>query len=229
MYICQVNGKLTSMLSTNILLADPEHLTRIGLRTLVAELEGFEIVGEAKDEKQLLKELITKKPDIVVLDYNHPSLFSPSTIGKIKKQSVETKVMVITSDNNKANIYQVLESGVNSFLTKTCDQKEFVDAFRALVKSEKFFCNRILEYLLEKSFSRPEAANITPLTPREIEIVRLISKGLIAKEIGSELNLSTHTIYTHRKKIMRKLNISSSSELVMYALNAGIIESPLPK
>ena len=217
------------MLSTNILLADPEHLTRIGLRALVSSIDGLQIVSEVNNEDELLKELIQKSPDIVVVDYNHPSLFQPSSISRIKKQLPETKIMVITSDNNKANIYRVLELGVNSFLTKTCDETEFVDAFKAVVKGEKFFCTRILDYLLEKSFSRPEPVATTPLTPREIEIVRLIAKGLIAKEIGSELNLSTHTIYTHRKKIMRKLSISSSSELVMYALNVGIIESPLPK
>ncbi len=217
------------MLSTNILLADPEHLTRIGLRTLVSKIDGLQIVCEVNDEKNLLQELIARSPDIVVLDYNHPDHFTPTSVAKIKKQQPEVRIMVITSDNDKANIYQVLELGVNSFLTKTCDETEFVDAFKALVKGEKFFCTRILDYLLEKSFSRPEPVTVTPLTPREIEIVRLIAKGLIAKEIGSELNLSTHTIYTHRKKIMRKLNISSSSELVMYALNVGIIESPLPK
>lgn len=199
------------------------------MKTLVSEIEGLEIVSEVNNEKDLMQELISKSPDIVVLDYNHPNHFHPASVSKIKKQLPEARIMVITSDNNKANIYQVLELGVNSFMTKTCDQTEFVDAFKALVKGEKFFCTRILDYLLEKSFSRPEPIPTTPLTPREIEIVRLIAKGLIAKEIGSELNLSTHTIYTHRKKIMRKLNISSSSELVMYALNAGIIESPLPK
>lgn len=217
------------MLSTNILLADPEHLTRIGLRTLVSGIDGLQIVCEVNDEDDLLQELIAKEPDIVVLDYNHPDHFTPASVAKIKKQLPEARIMVITSDNDKANIYQVLELGVNSFLTKTCDETEFVDAFKALVKGEKFFCTRILDYLLEKSFSRPEPVTTTPLTPREIEIVRLVAKGLIAKEIGSELNLSTHTIYTHRKKIMRKLNISSSSELVMYALNVGIIKSPLPK
>lgn len=216
------------MLSTNILLADPEHLTRIGLRALVSKIEGLEIVSEVNNEKDLMQELISKAPDIVVLDYNHPDRFKPASVSKIKKQLPEVRIMVITSDNDKANIYQVLELGVNSFLTKTCDETEFIDAFKALVKGEKFFCTRILDYLLEKSFSQPEPIPTTPLTPREIEIVRLIAKGLIAKEIGSELNLSTHTIYTHRKKIMRKLNISSSSELVMYALNVGIIESPLP-
>ncbi len=223
------NGKLVNMLPTNILLADPEHLSRLGLKTLLSSLDTMQIIGEALNEKDLLKQSVEKNPDIIVLDYNYPNQFSPSTVAKIKKQQEGVKIMVITSDNDKVNIYRVLELGVNSFLTKTCDETEFVDAFKALAKGEKFFCTRILDYLLEKSFAQPEPATSTPLTPREIEIVRLIAKGLIAKEIGSELNLSTHTIYTHRKKIMRKLNISSSSELVMYALNVGIIESPLKK
>lgn len=217
------------MSSTHIIVADPEHLTRIGLKSLLSEQDKLSIASEAMNEKQLMHQLKTKAPDIVVLDYNQPQYFSPSTVSKIKKQSPDTKIMIITADNNKANIYQVLEWGVSSFLTKTCDEVEIMEAFRALGKGEKFFCTRILDYLLEKSFARPEVALTTPLTPREIEIVRLIAKGLIAKEIGHELNLSTHTIYTHRKKIMRKLQISSSSELVMYAINKGIVESPLPK
>lgn len=224
-----LNGKIVKMQAVNIILADPEHLSRIGMKSLLSDQDNLSIVGEAMNEKQLLQQLKTKAPQIVVLDYNQPHYFSTATVSRIKKLNPETSIMIVTSDNNKANIYQVLELGVNSFLSKTCDENEIKEAFRALGKGEKFFCNRVLDYLLEKSFSRPEPTLSTPLTPREIEIVRLIAKGLIAKEIGNELNLSTHTIYTHRKKIMRKLQIGSSSELVMYAINRGIIESPLPK
>ena len=217
------------MQPTNIIIADPEFLTRKGLRVLLAHEEGLVIRQEVENEQELLKVMGRSGREIIVLDYNQPKHFSTVTVTKIKQHNPEAIILVITADNNKANIYQVLETGVRSFLTKTCDEKEVLDAFRALVKGEKFYCNRILDYLLEKSFSPQERKPEIPLTPREIEVVRLIARGLIAKEIGNELNLSTHTIYTHRKNIMKKLKINSASELVMYALNTGLIESPVDR
>jgi DNA-binding NarL/FixJ family response regulator len=136
-------------------------------------------------------------------------------------------ILIISGDEDKKAIYDVLESGVNSFLTKTCDEHEIKDAIAATAKGDKFYCTRIIDYLLEKSFAKDEVEDCspTPLSPREVEIVRLIAQGLIAKEIADELSLSTHTIYTHRKNIMKKLNMNSSSELILYALNNGLVSS----
>ena len=112
---------------------------------------------------------------------------------------------------------------MNSFLSKQCDEKEILDAVLATAKGEKFYCTNVLNYLLEKSFPKETECKPLPLSAREVEIVQLISTGLIAKEIAGKLNLSTHTIYTHRKNIMKKLGIGSTSELVLYAVNEGIV------
>ena len=111
---------------------------------------------------------------------------------------------------------------VNSFLSKKCDEKEIIDAVHATSKNEKYYCTNVLNCLLEKSFPKDDCSP-RPLSPREIEVVQLVAKGLIAKEIASELYLSTHTIYTHRKNIMKKLKIGTTSELVLYAVREGII------
>jgi DNA-binding NarL/FixJ family response regulator len=100
-----------------------------------------------------------------------------------------------------------------------------VDAIRATAKGEKFFCTRIVDYLLEKSFAKADNCEQSPLTPREIEIVQLVAKALTAKEIAGTLNLSTHTVYTHRKNIMKKLNLSTSTEMVLYAVQNGYISN----
>lgn len=210
----------------SIILADAQYLIRLGLKHLLSAKAHFQIVAEVVDEEDLLAELMEQHPNVVILDYDQEDNFSPSTISRIKEISPTSNILVISADNNKKNIYQVLESGVNSFLTKTCDEDEIVDAVKATAKGEKFFCTRVLDYLLEKSFAKEEIdCAPTPLSPREIEIVRLIARGHIAKEIASKLNLSTHTIYTHRKNIMKKLQLGSSSELVLYAVNKGIVEN----
>jgi len=215
------------MSKTTIAIADAQYLIRVGLRHLIEEFEQFEIVGEAGCEKELIKILEHHSPDVVILDYQQPKNFDLSSIEKIKSTSPESKILVISGDNEKENIYQVVQNGVSSFLTKSCDEEEIINAIKATAKQEKFFCNKILNFILEKSFAKPEDGSPIPLSSREIEIVRLVVDGKIAKEIASELNLSTHTIYTHRKNIMNKLELKSTSELVLYALEKGIVKSPI--
>ncbi len=215
------------MQTPSILIADSQYLIRLGLKNLIRNNTGFKVISEAHNESDLCNFLNKEKVDIIILDYNQPGSFEIGTIQKINKIAPKTNVFIISADNNKNNIYEVLELGVSSFLTKQCEQDEILNAIKATAKGEKFFCNNVLNYILEKSFSPEENSDCspTPLSFREIQIVKLIADGKIAKEIANDLKLSTHTIYTHRKNIMRKLEINSTSELVIYAINHGIIKS----
>ena len=115
-------------------------------------------------------------------------------------------------------------SGVTCFITKECDEGEILEGIEAARTGRKFFCNKILNLLLEKSFgSQADNCDPSPLTPREREIVILTARGLVAKEIAYELDLSTHTVYTHKKNIMKKLNFSSPVQLALYAIENGMI------
>ena len=224
----------------SITLADSQYLIRIGLKHLFDKHSHIRVVSEAGDEEELAEQLVRQRPEIIILDYDQPDAFDQSTVVRIKQLSPGTNILIISDDDDKERIYQVLQAGVNSFLTKSCDEEEIIDAVKATAKGEKFFCTRILDYLLEKSFSkaadnglsnskpRKASCNPTPLSPREIEIVQLIAQGMIAKEIARELSLSTHTIYTHRKNIMKKLKLNSASELVLYAVNMGLVKSDTP-
>ncbi len=211
----------------SIVIADSQVLVRVGLKHLLKDADRYLVVAEVPNEYELLEQLQARHIDVVIMDYNQPENFSHETIERLRKEYPQTNILVISSDQDKQGIYQVLESGVHSYLTKTCGVDEIHDAVAATAKGEKFYCTRIIDCLLEKSFAKEEDQNCspTPLSPREVEIVRLIAKGLIAKEIANELNLSTHTIYTHRKNIMKKLNLNSSSELILYALNNGLVAS----
>ncbi len=208
-----------------IVIADAQYLIRKGLRDVLAQHEDFEVIAEVSNEAHLLSTIKKHEPDVVILDYDQPGHFSVETVEKIKSIRPFTGIMVISSNYDQRNIYQVVENGISSFITKQCDDKEIIDAIHATAKKEKFFCHRILEVILEKSFGpEEEECEPIPLSPREIEIVQHIANGRIAKEIAHDLHLSTHTIYTHRKNIMRKLELSSPVELVMYAINMGIVD-----
>lgn len=214
------------MQKSRIIIADAQYLIRFAVRQLVGRHGQYEVVAEVPNEAELLKAAERHQPDVVILDYLQADAFDVGTIDKLRQVAPDTQLMVISADENKDNIYRVLENGVNSFLTKTCDETEILDAVQALLKGEKFFCTQVIDFLLEKSFSREaEDCSPTPLSPREIQIVQLIAKGFTAKEISKLLSLSTHTVYTHRKNVMRKLDLSSSSELVLYAVNKGLVKS----
>lgn len=207
----------------SIILADSQYLIRRGLEDLLSKNINFQIIDQSIREDDLLKKVETHRPNVVILDYHQPGNFSTDTVSRIRENSPKTNVLIISSDTDKGRIGSVLESGVNSFLTKCCDDKEIFGAINATAKGEKYFCNNVLNYLLEKSFPKEGDCSPTPLSPREIEIVQYVAKGKIAKEIASELHLSTHTVYTHRKNIMKKLGFGSVSELVLYAVNEGMV------
>lgn len=220
---------IKTMKQHSVLLADEQPLVRLALRQLLSQKEQYFVVGEVGNEEELIASLRINPPDLVVMDYSQSDNFRPGSVAKIRSISPLSKILIISADTRKENIFQVLELGVTSFLTKTCGINEILDAAQATLKGDKFFCTRVIDFLLEKSFAKGSDVSCapTPLSNREIEIVQLSAKGLIAKEIADVLNLSTHTIYTHRKNIMKKLHINSASELVLYAVNKGLVQNEI--
>jgi DNA-binding NarL/FixJ family response regulator len=121
-------------------------------------------------------------------------------------------------------VQQVVESGITGFLTKTCDKNEIIEAVQAVAAGKKMFCHKVLDIILENPV--PNSQNCEPaiLSVREIEIIRLIANGYTTRQIATTLYRSFHTISTHRKNIMKKLGINSTSDLLMYAMNTGLIQ-----
>ena len=208
-----------------VAIADAQVLCRVGLCDVLQRNPDVDIAGQAGNADELLKIVEEKPIDVVVVDYNQPDYFNPEVVAEIKKSAPDTQILVISSDDRKERIYQVLEDGVNSFLTKQCDEGEILDAIKATARGDKFYCHKILDLIIERSFpSKSEDCTATPLTPREKEILTLVAKGKVAKEIAADLHISPHTIYTHRKNILRKLNLTSPTEMIVYALEHGMIE-----
>lgn len=217
------------MAEITIILADSDYLIRVGLRHLLENTPDFKVVGEVTNEADLFQALTEQQPDILILDHHQSPHFSENVVETIQKTTPHTNLLIISADGDKQRISTLIQSGINSYLTKKCSRDEIIDAVRATARGENFFCKNIMNYILEKSFGKtPKTKTTTPrtvatLTKREQEVVRLIAQGRVAKEIAKELHLSIHTVYTHRKKIMKKLQIKSTSELVLYAANQGLI------
>jgi len=212
------------MPAIKIVVSDAQYLIRLGIVSLLSKDERFKIVGEVANSTDLKQTVARTKPDVVLIDYFQPKFFSLEDLKVIRSLSPATRVLIVSTDDTRDNIYKALEYGAISFLTKECDQEEIINAIIATSKGEKFICHRIIDIILNNKLKGPDENDCKPynLSIREIEIIQLTAKGLSAKEIASRLYLSLHTVYTHKKNIMKKLKLNSSSEMILYAINNGL-------
>jgi DNA-binding NarL/FixJ family response regulator len=206
-----------------ILVADSQYLSRAGFRFLFAAHSQVDMVGEAADMEELLHLIAEISPQVIVLDYYNGHVFTLEDVARLRRDYPGIELMLVTDDQDKVRIRRILDMGINSILTKHCSPEEIVSSVVAVAKGEKFFCNKVLEIILEKT-STEDDCSPSNLTPREIEIVRMVASGENTKDIADKLCLSTHTVYTHRKNIMKKLQINSASEMIIYAIKTGIVD-----
>jgi DNA-binding NarL/FixJ family response regulator len=208
-----------------ILLADNQELTAAGFRHFISGNEGLDIVDVVQNKEELSHLMARHRPTLLVADYNLPGYLSINDLREASLLSRDTHVLVLSSDNNKSSILDVLQLGIKGYITKECSREEVLRAIHSTARGEKFFCHKILDIIMEKTFStEPEACDPAVLTVRESEILRYIANGYSTQEIADELHLSPHTVHTHRKSIIRKLNIKSPTEFVIYAMDLGIIK-----
>lgn len=211
------------MKQIEILIGDSQYLTRSGLERLITSDPTLKLIGQQKTGRELLRQATSGQADVVILDYNSDN-FTIEVIKEIKSASPDTNVLVISADLNHENIFRAIELGANSFVTKNCSEQEIINAIIATSKNERFFCNRVLEVFISKEQSKPGAIPTSELSDREVEILQLIGKGYSTKELATLLHLSRHTIYTHRKNMMKKLGVNSSTDLILSAVNLGLIK-----
>jgi len=213
-------------MAIKVLLADNQPLTAAGLTLILNEKDDLTIVDRVGSPQQLTELLKQHKPDLLIVDYNMPGYISAADLVDVKEHSPETNVLIISSDNDKASILQVLQSGAIGYLTKECSREEILMAVYSVARGEKFFCHKILNIIMEKHFS-PEPVEVSPgiLTVRETEILKLLASGYSTQKVADELYLSPHTVHTHRKSIIKKLNIKSPTEFVIHALDFGLIKA----
>jgi DNA-binding NarL/FixJ family response regulator len=206
-----------------VLLADRQELAIAGIKHILANSNRFEVIGEVGEGAKLNQEITHLNPHILVLDYDHIHDFLPESILKLNQQHPTVKLVVITDNNEPEQILKVLKANVAGFLTKACSKQEVLNAFHAVADGQKFFCNRVLDLLMENKMKKTDARDASALSQREIQIIRYISEGLSTQQIADKLHLSPHTINAHRKNILKKLDANTPIELILKALRMKII------
>lgn len=208
--------------ATTILLADSQPLTAAGIRFLIEAGNEAEIIGTVEDASRIGEITQELKPDLLIADYNIPDYL---TLEKLEEVISDTHVntLIISGDSNEKTIRQSLKIGVKGYITKECSREEILLAIRSTAKGEKFFCHKILDVIMEKESPASMACEPTVLTVREMEVLELLAKGFSTQRAADKLNLSPHTIHTHRKSIIKKLGIKSPTEFVLYAIDFGLM------
>lgn len=208
------------MNSIKILLCDFQFLTREGLERMLTNQEEFNLVATVEDLLMLRSEISNKEPEVVLLDIKEN--FDNNGLFQLIEEC-QIPFLVITNNYGHDYVKNLVDIGVRGILTKECSKKEILEAIHSVHKGNRFFCNRMIETVVAKP---PAISNCDPvdLSPREFEVLRLITRGLKTLEIADELHLSHHTINTHRKNILKKLNLKSPAELIVYAMENQILK-----
>ena len=208
------------VVSVPVLLADSQFLTRKGISTLIRDLEGYKTVAQIEALEDLPASIRQHQPKLVILDTSYQRTFLKNTLSSINHGEA-LNILAVTNDCDHELIDMLMQLNVKGILTKDCDREEFMHAIITVAQGERFYCSKILDIVFE-SESKPD----TPchsLSKRELEVLSLVAKGHSTTDIADMLFLSVHTISSHRKNILKKLNLRSPVELIRYALENNIV------
>ncbi|CAG0940242.1 Oxygen regulatory protein NreC [Anaerolineae bacterium] len=213
-------------MSIRILIADDHAVVRAGLRALLsAELE-FIVVGEAEDGNTALQLAQDLQPDVVILDISMPQLNGIEATQAIKTKLPQTRVLILTLHEDEVLLRQAFDSGASGYIVKRAVESELVSAIRAMMAGNIYVHPTMTRALLSDvpSVAKSEQKSLNLLTPREIEVLKLIAQGFTNRQIAKQLYISVRTVEAHRANLTEKLGLSSPIQIVRYAMEHGLIE-----
>jgi two-component system, NarL family, response regulator NreC len=210
-----------------ILLADDHTLIRRGLRALLERQNGFAVVAEAADGRQAVETAAALSPDVAVIDIGMPNLNGIEASRRITEKRPETAVVILSMHADESYVLRALKSGARGYLLKDSPEEDLINAIRAVHNGKAFFSPEISKMLAEDYMRQMRQRGVEDsyelLTPREREILQMLGEGNSNKEVAAKLNLSLHTVETHRGNLLEKLNLHSTAELILYAVRKGIV------
>jgi two-component system, NarL family, invasion response regulator UvrY len=208
-----------------VLLADNQALTSSGMRAILSQDAAIRLAGMIVAPETLLSMVETYQPSLLIMDYNLPAFIRKEQIGEVQKSFPKTNILVVSSDDNRSAILDVVRLGVKGYITKSSDHDEIITAVKTVGSGGKYFCQMVLDIILESSVApEPEVRKSkSALSERELELLLLLAKGYSTHRAAEKLNLSPHTIHSHRKNIIKKLNIKSPTQYVLFAMDLGLM------
>jgi DNA-binding NarL/FixJ family response regulator len=214
-------------LKTKILLADDHAVVRRGLRLVLDAEPDLEVVAEAGDGGDAVELALAEDVDLAVLDVTMPRLTGLQAAHELSKRRPELKVLILSMHDNEQYLFQALRAGASGYVIKSAADRDLVEACRSVMRGEPFVYPRglaalIREYLEAAREGGAESAD--PLTPRELQVVKLIAESYTTREIAETLVISEKTVERHRANVLEKLGFHDRVALTRYAIRRGLVE-----
>lgn len=213
--------------TVRILLADDHTVLRAGLKVLLQRQAGFQVVAEARDGRETIELAQRYTPDIVLLDIAMPNLSGIEAARQIAARHPDIGIIVLSMHADESYLLRALKAGAKGYLLKDSEEIDLIRAIYAVYEGKAFFSPAISKLLME-DYMRQLAQqggedSYELLTNREREVFQMLAEGKTNKDVATVLNLSPHTIESHRKAILQKLNLHSLPEMMLYAMRKGLI------
>ena len=212
----------------NIVIVDDHQIVCDGIKSMVLDSDRVNVAGEAADHYELMQVLEKVSPDVIVLDISLPGRSGVEIARELKQEGRPAKVLMLSASTDEENIIESIRAGANGFLPKDTSREEFIEAIYLVARGEEYF-GANLSKVIYKSYSHHVKAAGEDLRPpglsqRETEILKCLADGLCSKEIACRLNISTRTVEFHRAKILEKLGLCTTADLIKYAIKQGIVK-----
>jgi DNA-binding NarL/FixJ family response regulator len=210
---------------SQVLIADSQFLITESLKMILQNDGRFLVNRIVTDKNDLLETLKLKNTSILIIDPSMVDLAGLSELNDIRCSFPDLKFLVLTNSVNRKELHEFNTIGINNIILKSEGKDEIIEALNATINGKKYYSNELLDLLFEPNEKKFVGEETGQLTNSELEIVRLIAEGLTTKEIAARKFISFHTVISHRKNIFRKLGVTSISELIMYSIKAGWINT----
>jgi two-component system response regulator NreC len=208
-----------------VLIADDHAVVRAGLRALLSSAPDLDLVGEASGGVEAVELAVKLHPDIVVLDLSMPDLDGISAVRQIKASCPQTRLVILTVHEDDALLRAAVKAGASGYILKRAAEAELISAISMVMRGDLYVDPAMIRSILSEVQVRQSAPEtIEPLTPREIEILKLIVQGYTNRQMAEELGISIRTVEGHRANVLEKLGLQSRVELVRYAKQHGLID-----
>jgi len=215
---------------TRVLVVDDQELFRRGIVMLLESDAGIEVVGEAGDGVQAIDLAVSTAPDVVLLDVRMPKRSGIEACTAIKEAVPTTKILMLTMSDEEADLYEAVKSGASGYLLKDSSLDEVANAVRVVAEGQSLISPSMAVKLIDefKQMAKAEREHVPGLrlTERELEVLRLVARGLNNREISQQLFISENTVKNHVRNILEKLQLHSRMEAVMYAVREKLLDLP---